>query len=131
MQKIMIIALCLMLAGCASKGRLIKDLEPLEQEKLNALLNKRKTCLLDNLRYMDDYKTDVQTLAEQVAWKCRQYPEIIRRTLYEQFNVAVGEAWLYGDGLESQTTREAMDAILEQRRQYRRSNPEDELLRAQ
>lgn len=102
-------------------------MKPEEKEQLNDLLSKYKLCQVKTIEELDDGKTDIEYITEMVNWRCTAYTEQVKDLLYEDFNIDLGESWVYSNELRQKAPNEVTEAVL-LRRKARSKLDDDEAL---
>jgi len=126
MKKIFTILLCISISACSStKGaRTINDISGPEEAQLAEVLNEWNACLNYEIKRLDDGRGDVRMFADLIKTRCEKFEKIIKSTLQKDFDLDVGDRYLYMDDLKRKIGTGVNEALILERKkaeQYRRA----------
>lgn len=104
-----------LLTSCSTR-RDIAELETEQKERISGLQSEAKLCQLREIEELDDGNTNIEYVTELVMWKCSKYYEIIKDVLYQEYDVELGQSWVYANDLRQTAPKEITEAIVLRRK---------------
>ncbi len=125
----------LLLSGCIFRERpnlkKISDLLPEEHSIVHNSLQRLDECHLREIKRHDDGVSPIAEVRELVDYNCRGHYNNVKELLYTNYEVALGNAYLFVEKLRKSGSTKITEAIMAHRKMNQEEDPNITILRRQ